>query len=190
MDISKILETVKNYIGDYINMIFTVFTAARTLHQETVKNYSENAQGPLIGFSSKASPGKTLKKFPPQIIANSFISIFIGSFLHRLNPSFNASDDPVRWIILVLMFWVMYLLVVFGLFKLVKGRLNLLNFLAVGLQINASAYIVSSFLSLLASMFLSNTILFSMPLPMVVYIGVQSLLLIVLTPISLSEFIN
>jgi hypothetical protein len=94
----------------------------------------------------------------------------------------------VRWT-LVLMFGV-YLLVVFGLFKLVKGRLNLLNFLAVGLQINASAYIVSSFLSLLASMFLSNTILFSMQLPMVVYIGVQSLLLIVLTPISLSEFIN
>jgi hypothetical protein len=44
MDISKILETVKNYIGDYINMIFTVFTAAHTAPNR--RDYSEDAQGP------------------------------------------------------------------------------------------------------------------------------------------------
>ncbi len=155
MDISKILEIGKDYIGDYVNMIFTVFTNPRCLHEETVKNYNKETQNSLLIVPPGAHLGKRLKKFPPQLMVNFFISIFIGSSLHRLNLSFNASADLINWIILVLLFWVMYLLVVFALFKLLKGRLNLLDFMAVCLQIIASAYIASSFISLLSSMFLS-----------------------------------
>ena len=190
MDISKILEIGKSYIGDYINMILTVFTNPRSLHEETVKNYGEKVQSSLLILPSQVNLSKSLKKFPPQLIVNFFISIFIGSFLHGLNPSFNASADLINWIILVMLFWVMYLLVVFALFRLLKGRLNLLNFLALCLQIIASAYIVSSFISLLSSMFLNDSFLLSMRLPMVIYASIQSVLLVILTSISLSEFIR
>jgi len=190
MDISKILEIGKDYIGDYVNMIFRVFTNPRSLHNETVKNYAGEEQSSLLIIPSQVNLSKSLKRFPPQLIVNFFISIFIGSFLHRLNPSINASADLINWIILVMLFWIMYLLVVFSLFKLLKGRLNLLNFMAVCLQIIASAYIASSFISLFSSMFLTNFVLSSMQLPMIIYMIMQSLLLVILTPISLAEFIN
>jgi hypothetical protein len=172
MDIGKILEIGKSYIGDYVNMILNVFTNPRFLHEETVKNYGEETPSSTIIVPSQVNFSKGLKKFPSQVIVNVFISIFIGSFLHKLNPSSNASADLAGWIILVILFWVMYLLVVFALFKLLKGKLDLLNFLAVCLQIIASAYIISR------------------KLPMIVYISIQSLLLVIYTPISLSEFIS
>lgn len=190
MDISKILEIGKLYLGDFVNMILTVFTSPRTLHEKTVRNYGEETQSSLLIVPSQVNLVKSLNKFPPQLIVNLFISIFIGSFLHGLNQSFNASADLTTWIILVTLFWVTYLLVVFAAFKLSGGRLNLLNFLAVCLQIVASAYIVSSFLSLFSSMFWNNVVLYSMQLPMVIYIMIQSLLIVVLTPISLSKFIR
>lgn len=191
MDISKILEMGKNYIAEYINMILTVFTNPKFLHEETVRRYTEEVPSSILIIPPQIKIIRnSLIKFPPQIIINVFVSIFIGSFLNKLNQSFNASADLINWIILVTLFWVMYLLIVFTLFKLLKGNLKLLDFLAVCLQIIASAYIVSSFLSLLSSVFLKDAILLSTQLPMVVYIGTQSLLLLILIPISLSKFIG
>lgn len=191
MDISKILEMGKNYIAEYINMILTVFTNPQFLHEETVRRYNEEVPSSILIIPPQIKIIRnSLIKFPPQIIINVFVSIFIGSFLNKLNQSFNASADLINWIILVTLFWVMYLLIVFTLFKLLKGNLKLLDFLAVCLQIIASAYIVSSFLSLFSSVFLKDVILLSTQLPMVVYIGTQSLLLLILIPISLSKFIG
>jgi len=190
MDISKILEMGKNYIADYVNMILTVFTNPQFLHEETVKNYNEKTPSSLLIIPSQINISNSLKKFPPQILINVFISIFIGSILNKLNPSLNASADLINWIILVTLFWIMYLLIAFTFFKLLKGKLKLLDFLAVCLQIIASAYIVSSFLSLFSSIFLNNFILLSMQLPMIVYTGIQSLLLLILIPVSLSKFIG
>lgn len=191
MDISKILEMGKNYIADYINMILTVFTNPQSLHEETVKRYNEEVPSSFLIIPPQVKIiHKSLIKFPSQIIINVFVSIFIGSILNKLNTSFNASADLINWVILVTLFWITYLLIAFAFFKLLRGKLKLLDFLAMCLQVIASAYIVSSFLSLFSSVFLKDFILLSMQFPMVVYTGTQSLLLLILIPVSLSKFIG
>jgi hypothetical protein len=143
MDISKILEIGKIYIGDYVNMILAVFTRPRSLHTEMIKNYSNESNSPLLVVPPEVKIRQNLKKFPPQLIVNFFLSIFIGSILHGLNPSFRASGALTDWIIIVSLSWVMYTLVAFALFKVLGGKLYLLDFLAICLQVIASAYIVS-----------------------------------------------
>jgi hypothetical protein len=190
MSIGEILNIGFNYLGDYFNMIFEVFTRPRSLHKEIVNTYGEINQNTVLITPSQTPYRKRLDKFPSKLIVNSTISIFLGSFLYQLNPAIDVSTDFMRWLILVMLFWIMYSLLVFGLFKLFRGRLDFVNFLAVSLQIIASAYIVSSFISLLSSMFQNTAMLFSMQLPMVVYISVHSLLLVVLISISIWDFIG
>lgn len=190
MSFNQILDFVKTYLADYLNMISVVFTRPHSLHRESVDKYGEEVPALVVATLTPPLRIKRLTSYPTQLAINLLISLVLGSFLFRPDLTFSFSVELGVGLLLGMLFWLLYSFIVFSVFKLLKGKLNFLEFAVVCLQIVASVYMVSSILSFLSAVFLPDFLFFSISLPVIIYVVVQSILLVWLLSISLRDFIS
>jgi len=190
MNLIEVLNFVKTYFVDYMNMISVVFTRPQSLYGESVNKYGEEIPLPVVATLTSPPRTKRLINFPAHLAINFLISIVLGSFLYSPDLSFNFSVEFGVGLILSMLLWTIYSFIVSGLFKLLKGTLNLVDISVVCLQIISSVYMVSSILSFLLSVFLHDFLFFSISIPVIIYVGVQSILLVFLLSVSLKDFIS
>lgn len=191
MEPDKVLQFFAENLADW--SWITILTLRNPIARFELAPIPSQQRGTLVGGSSKHSN----LWLHPKLISYSVLSIVLGIMMNSLLAGRIPGPEMPKSVAIIFAYWLSYGSLLFLACRALKGRGSYLDTLSVSIQIFAAIYVVTSFLSLVATALLSVPafagIIKRVPLigimvanePPLVFFVIGLLLLSVYVPLSL-----
>lgn len=147
MDIEKALKLVTDYLSEYLAVFIATLQKPVARFQPFVPVLNLSAPSPgAPGTLANVYPGPLLN---PKLFVFMLISIFIGTALNSLIPGRPATTDVTTTAAVTFVVWIAYSATIFILAAVFRGRASFLDTASVSLQLLATIYVVSNFITFL-----------------------------------------
>lgn len=149
MDPEKVIKLLSEYTVDWSRI--TVLTLIRPIAR------FELVAADLDGSSNIIEGVRSEKQLwlHPKLIIFALLSITLGLTINALIPNRRPGPELLASVIIIFIYWVISGSCLHLICLLLKGKGKYLETLSVLLQVSATLYVITSFLSLIAAIFLS-----------------------------------
>jgi len=149
MDPDKILKLAAEYFVGWSRIILLTLRNPVARFQLTPLS-ADDSSTTLV--NNREQPSVWLS---PKLFAYAVLSIILGISMNSLLPKRVSVPDLLKDVVIVFLFWIVYSSFIFVICRLFRGRASYLDTLSVSIQVLATTYVATSFLSLVAAAVIS-----------------------------------
>ena len=195
MDPEKILKFLTENIAEFFKV--SVDTLVRPVAKFQLVPVASMAESPLIPNAGSDSGAKPW--LHPRLFAFATVSVIFGNMLNNLIPNRRTGPDLFVTVVITLIYWFVYSSGLHLFCRVLRGRGQYVDTLAVSIQVLATLFVVASVLtlglSLLTQLPVMARLIIRIPLigdilyeePAFFFFGIQALLLAVYLPLALKH---
>ena len=153
MNFEKILTFANQNLAEYYRVFYSTLTKT-TLEFPPVVRKRTNSEK-KFGITTKKAESES--QLEPKLLVFAVISVFVGTTVSALIPSVKTSPDitALITIIVIIGYWFLSGTILHWFCRVLRGRGSYLNTLSISIQVFSVLYVLSSFITVLVSTFLS-----------------------------------